>query len=62
MRTGVRSSAANPAIEECEVRSIQVMLGQGRESDARNAGQRFRQRHPTSQLLPAVDALLKDSR
>ncbi len=46
-------------VEEREVMTIQVLLGQGKEAEARAAGDRFRKRYPSSSLTPTVEALFE---
>ncbi len=46
-------------VEEREVMGIQVLLGLGKEAEARAAGERFRRLHPSSLLAPTVEAIFE---
>lgn len=48
-------------VEEREVLLVQALAQAGRTKEARERGDRFRQRFPHSLLLPAVDAVLKSA-
>ncbi|MBX7113266.1 MAG: hypothetical protein K1X64_02945 [Myxococcaceae bacterium] len=48
-------------VEERDVMMIQVLLGQGRDAQARAAADRFRHEHPSSLLRPTLDALFEQA-
>lgn len=50
---------AGRMVEEREVMEIQVLLGQGREAEARAAADRFRKAHPSSLLSATIDELFE---